>query len=146
MLKARPGKEVVVRVENAVGTLDEIAKIVSDRGANLLATCAWVEGDRAVVHLVTDDHRRVLEALAARYVDVREADVVISEAPHKPGMLRRATDRLAAGDIDIHHFYATASMAQDQCLFVFATANNDRAVVLLNGRAEHAAPYSRADV
>jgi len=32
----------------------------------------------------------------------------------------------------IHHLYATAGAAQGQCLLVFATANNDRAMVLLN--------------
>lgn len=141
MLKAKPGKEVIIRVTNDVGTLDAIAKTVSDKGANLLATCAWVEGDRAVIHLVTDDHRRVFDALAAQYDDVRQADVVITMAAHKPGMLRRATDRLAAAGIDIHHFYATATLSQEECLFVLSTANNDRAVVMLNG---HGVPAHQA--
>jgi hypothetical protein len=43
-----------------------------------------------------------------------------------------ASEKLAHADIDIHHLYATASAAQAQCLVVFATANNDRAMVLLN--------------
>ena len=36
------------------------------------------------------------------------------------------------GEIDIHHLYATAAPAQEHCLLVFATANNDRAIVRLN--------------
>ena len=143
MLKARPGKEIIVKVPNNVGTLDAIAKAVADKGANLLATCAWVEGDRAVVHLVTDDHRRVLDALAAHYEETRQADVVLVEAEHKPGMLRQTTDRLAHGGIDIHHFYSTAMLSQEASLFVLATANNDRAIVLLNGRPVPAAAHAR---
>lgn len=132
MLKTRPGKEVVVRMENRVGGLDAMAKLISEKGANILAVSAWVERDRAIVHMVTDDNVRVLDALRERDLDAREADVLLTEAPHKPGMLHHVTERLAKGEIDIHHLYATASISQDSCLVVFATANNDRAMVLLN--------------
>lgn len=61
--------------------------------------------------------------------------MLLTEAPHKPGMLRRMTETLAQGDIDIHHLYATATMTQERSLVVFATTNNDRAMVLLNASA-----------
>ena len=63
MLKARLGKEVVLRVENEVGVLDQIARTVAEKGVDVVAACAWVEGPLAVVHLVTDDNRRVVDAL-----------------------------------------------------------------------------------
>lgn len=94
-----------------------------------------MEGAEAVIHVVTDDSVRVLDALRARDYDARAADVLVAEVPHKPGMLHRVTQRLAQSDIDIHHLYATAALTQDQCLLVFATANNDRAMVLLNAPA-----------
>jgi hypothetical protein len=50
-------------------------------------------------------------------------------------MLHRVTQKLAQGDIDIHHLCATAALTQDQCLLVFARANKDRAMVLLNAPA-----------
>ena len=132
MLNTRPGKEVIVRMANEVGGLDKLAKMISERGANILAVSAWVVGPQAVLHFVTDDNVRVADALKARGYDAREADVLVTEAPHKPGMLHHITERLAHGDIDVHHLYATAPMGQETCLVVFATANNDRAMVLLN--------------
>jgi hypothetical protein len=135
MLKTRPAKEVIVRLENEVGALDTLARTISDKGANILAVSAWVEGPRAVLHFVTDDNLRVVDALRSLHYDAREADVLVTEAPHKPGMLHRITERLAQDDIDIHHLYATATIAQEKCLLVFATANNDRAMVLLNAAA-----------
>lgn len=135
MLKAKPAKEVTVRSQNEIGTLDGIAKAIADKGINILAVCAWVEGTHAVIRLVTDDSVRVLDALRARKYEAREADVLLTEAPHKPGMLRRMTETLAQGDIDIHHLYATATMTQERSLVVFATTNNDRAMVLLNAPA-----------
>ena len=132
MLKTKPAKEVIVRMPNAIGTLNGIAKTIADKGVNILAVSAWVEGAQAVIRLVTDDSVRVMDALRAHKYDAREGDVLVTEPSHKPGMLHRITAKLAQAEIDIHHLYATASTAQGQCLLVFATANNDRAMVLLN--------------
>jgi hypothetical protein len=132
MLKARSAKEIVLRVTNAIGTLNTIAGTLSDRGVNILAMTAWVEGQEAVMRLITDDTTRAVDALKAQEYAVREVDVVVTDVPHKPGMLRRITDQLVADEIDIHHLYASATAAQDRCLVVFGTANNDRAIVRLN--------------
>jgi hypothetical protein len=135
MLKTKPTKEVVIRVPNAIGTLNEIARMIADKGINILAVSAWVEGAQAVIRLVTDDSVRVLDVLRTQKYEAREGDVLIAEPTHKPGMLHRITEKLAKAEIDIHHLYATASTSQAQCLLVFATANNDRAMVLLNASA-----------
>jgi hypothetical protein len=132
MLKARLGKEVVLRIENEVGVLDQIAKTVAEKGVDIVATSSWVEGPLAVIHLVTDDNLRITDALRAQNYDPRESDVVMTEVPHKPGMLRHVTERLARGSVDLHHLYATTTPGQGESLVVMATANNDRAVVLLN--------------
>ena len=135
MLKTRPAKEVVIRIPNAIGTLDAIAKTLADKGINILAASAWVEGAQAVIRLVTDESVRVMDALRSQKYDAREGDVLVTEPPHKPGMLHRITEKLAQGQIDIHHLYATATSSQAQCMVVFSTANNDRAMVLLNAAA-----------
>jgi hypothetical protein len=132
MLKARMGKEILLRVENEVGVLDQIARTVAEKGVDIQAVSAWVEGPLAVVHLVTDDNRRVADALRSKNYDPRESDVVVTEVPHKPGMLRHVTERLARGAVDVHHLYASTTSEQGESLVVLATANNDRAVVLLN--------------
>jgi hypothetical protein len=117
---------------NEIGAFDRMARTIADKGVNLLAVTAWVEGADAVIRLVTEDTVRVLDALRAGQYQVREAEVLVVDVPHKPGMLRHVTGKLAEGGIDIHHLYATAPTAQDRSLIVFASANNDRAMVLLN--------------
>jgi hypothetical protein len=87
MLKTRPAKEVVIRVPNAIGTLNEIARTMADKGINILAISAWVEGTEAVIRLVTDDSVRVLDALRAHKYDAREADVLVTEpSPREPNL------------------------------------------------------------
>ena len=132
MLKARLAKEVVLRMPNAIGTLNTVAKALSDKGFNILAVSAWVEGADVVIRLVVDDTTRAADTLKARGYQVREADVVIAEVPHKPGMLRNITDRLAHEEIDIHHLYATSGSGEVQGMVVFGTAHNDRALSLLS--------------
>lgn len=132
MLNTRFAKEITVRMENEIGALDTLTKAISEKGINILGVCAWVEGSQAVIRVLTEDSVRVMDALRARNYHPREADVLVSEVAHKPGLLHRITDRLAQEEIDIHHLYATAPTSQDRCLVVFATANNDRAMVLLN--------------
>lgn len=135
MLKARAAREVIVRMPNEIGALDRLAKTIADKGVNLLAICAWVEGAQAVMRLVTEDNLRVVDTLRAHHYDVREADVIVADTGHTPGMLHRVAARLAQAGIDIHHLYATASLAQQESMIVFATANNDRALVVLNAPA-----------
>jgi hypothetical protein len=137
MLSTRPAKEITVRMPNEIGAFDRMAKTIADKGINLLAVSAWVEGPDAVIRLVTDETVRVIDTLQAHHYQAREADVLVSDVPHKPGMLRHITSRLAEGGIDIHRLYATAPDAQDRSLVVFASANNERAMVLLNA-ARHA--------
>ncbi len=132
MVKARPAKEVVLRMPNEIGTLNGVAKALSDKGFNILAVSAWVEGADVVIRLLMDEPSRAADTLKAHNYQVRETDVIAAEVPHKPGMLRSITDKLAQEEIDIHHLYATAGTGQDQCLVVFATANNDRALVRLS--------------
>lgn len=117
---------------NEVGALDGLAKTVADKGANILAASASVDRDQVTIRLVTDDNVRVVDALRGCGYDAHEAEVLVAETPHKPGMLRHITEKLAGAAIDIHHLYATAAINQDRCLPVFATAHNDRARVLLN--------------
>jgi hypothetical protein len=132
MLKAHLAREVVLRMPNEIGTLNAVAKTLSDKGFNILAVSAWVEGADVVIRLLTDDAARAMDTLKAHHYQVRQMDVVVTELPHKPGMLRSITDKLAHEEIDIHHLYATSSAGQDHALVVFATANNDRTMVLLN--------------
>jgi hypothetical protein len=132
-MKAKMGKEVIVRVLNEIGVLSQLARLIADKGINILAVSAWVEGADAVIRLVTNDNLRVVDALRERNYNPRENGVVLLEVGHKPGVLRHITEKLAARGIDLHHFYATAPDAQDNILVVFGSANNDQAIVLLNG-------------
>ena len=130
MTKAKLAKELVLRVHNDIGLLAQVARLIADKGINILAVSAWVEGENAVIRLVTDDNLRTSDALRAERFHPREGDVVVMETDHKPGLLRKITERLAREGVDLHHLYATASDNALTCTVVFATAHNDRALLM----------------
>jgi len=141
-LKTTLAKEIVVRMPNEIGALDRMAKTISDKGIDILAVSTWVEGTETVIRLVTDDNLRVMDTLRARKYEAREAEVLVTEGLHKPGMIHSICAKLAQGDIEIHHLYATALTTQDHSLVVFASTNNDRAMVLLNSAGAMPFPLS----
>jgi len=132
MMKARMAKEAIIRIRNRIGVLAQVTKTIADKGVNIEAVIGTVEGGDAVIRLVTGDHQRTIDVLRELRPDVQESKVVLVELEHKPGLLRHITEKLAQENIDLYYLYGTATEA-DKCLVVFASANNDRAVMVLNG-------------
>lgn len=132
-MKARIAKEVVVRMPHELGSLGTLAKLVAEKGINILAITTYTEGREDVVRMITDDNLRVMDAFGGRGFGPKEHEVVVSEMEHRPGMLMRLAEDLAVERIDLTHLYATASGDQPKCYFVFSTNNNARAVVVLKG-------------
>jgi hypothetical protein len=132
MIRARQGKEVVVRTTNKIGELAKFAKVVAERGINVLAVSAWIEGAEAVVRLVTDDTLRTMDCLRDYGYEPQEQAVVLIDARHKPGILRHLTDVLSKENIDLSHLFASATINQDLCLVVLNSSDNDHAITVLN--------------
>jgi hypothetical protein len=131
-MKAKMAKEAIVRVRNRIGALAQVTKGLAEKGINIEAVIGTLEGADAVIRMVTGDHQRTIDALRELRPDVQEAKVVVVQLPHKPGLLRHITETLALENIDLSYLYGTAADA-DKCLVVFSCANNERAVILLNG-------------
>ena len=132
MLKAKQGKEIVLRMTSEIGALAAFSKIVAERGMNILAMSAWVEDSDSVVRLVTDDTLRTMDVLRDNGYEPQERDVVLVDAAHKPGILRHLTDALSKENINLSHLFASATIDQDVCLVVLNSSDNERAIVLLN--------------
>ena len=133
MIHATHGKEVAVRVHNDIGVLAEMTKIVAEKGINILAAAAWVEDhSQGVVHLVTDDNLRTVEALRAHSYAPEEVRSISVEIEHRPGMLSSICQKIGLEDIGIRYLYVSAPINEERCLVILATDDDDRALVALN--------------
>ena len=124
-------KDAIVRINNQPGALARVTKSVADKGINIEAIIATVEGADAVLHLVTSDHQRTINTLREQQLEVQETKVVVVEALHRPGLLQHITEKLARENMDLFYLYATAAEA-DKCLVVLSSTNNEWAVMVLN--------------
>jgi hypothetical protein len=133
MNNARSAKEIVVKVRNDIGVLHQMCKIIAEKGINILAVHGVAEGENGIVRLLTEDNRRAADALQSMNFAPTEADCVVVEMAHKPGILKSITEKLANEGIDIHHLYASGPETAETSLVVFASSDNQRAVVVLSG-------------
>lgn len=134
MPSAKCVKELVVRTENRVGLLGEIANLLSDMGINILAVHVEATGETAEIRLLTDAQLYAKDALRAAEFPVEERAVVAAELPHRPGLLRKISETLARQDVDIRYLYATAAEGATKSLVILSTSNNGKAVITLRGR------------
>lgn len=133
MMTATHGKEIAVHVFNDIGVLAQLTKIIAEKGINLLAAAAWIEDEKnGIVHLVTDDNLRAVDALTAHSYAPKELASIAVEIDHKPGMLSRLCQKIGAEDINIRYLYVSAPINEETCLLILSTDDNDRALVALN--------------
>lgn len=128
------GKELVVRAENRVGLVADIAKLLSTQGINILAAAVFVVGEETELHLVVDAHHYALESLRAGEYITEEREVVLVELPNRPGFLRRITEALARRNLDIRYLYVSAAEDTPRTLVVLSCTHNGKAVLLLRER------------
>ncbi len=131
MITAKLGNEVVVRVRKNPKTIANVTKLLSDKGFDLTAATAWVEGGDAIIRFITEEHLRAMDVLRERELVPTEREVVEVEIPHRPGMLRRIAEILAEEGVELDHFYATAGERERKSVVIISTSNNERALLAL---------------
>ncbi len=125
------GKELVVISENKVGVLSKVAKILADRGINIIAISAQAAGGVALMNLITEDPVRTKDLLAQKGFKVQENGALLLEVEDKPGVLMQLTKKLAAKKVNILNVYGSASAAYGPCVLALSTDNNQKALTAL---------------
>ena len=133
MIEARLQQEIVLRSEDRVGVLAEIACVLSEMGINLLSVRLDSSEDEAVVHLLTNSQSYASDALQDAGFEISHRDVVMLTVPHHPGFLRRASEALARKDISINDLHASVPDEGKAGVVVLTCSNNAHAIQILRG-------------
>jgi len=129
--QVKAGKEIVVTAQNKVGILSNIAKVLADRGINIVALSAQAAGGVALMNFVVDEHVRAVDTLRKHGFQIQENEVVLLKLEDKPGALRQLTQKLAAKKIDLLNIYGSTLATYSPCLLVLSSSNNQKAIVAL---------------
>jgi hypothetical protein len=128
-------KQLSVFLENRVGALAEICKIVEDKEINLIAICAIDTVEEAVLRLVPEDAPGAIEALAATNMHIIETDILAIEMPNSPGATGHVAALLAQKNINIDYIYASSHPEVSKATLILRTQHIDLAEKVLRETA-----------
>jgi hypothetical protein len=126
-------KQFSVFLENKVGALSELCKLISVRSINLLAICAIDTIEEAVLRIVAEDEPATLEALKEAGHRVLETDIFLITLDNIPGATGRVASTLAQAKINIDYIYASAHPEGHKSYLVLRTQQMAEVERILKG-------------
>lgn len=130
MTNAVLSKQLIITVDNKVGTLAEVNEVVSSSGINLIAVCAYAVDNKGVIMFVCEDTKRAKKLLKAKKYNVREEEIVLLTVDNKPGSLQAVTQRIARAGVDLTLIYGSVEQKGKTSRIVLISESN-RAVLTL---------------
>ena len=124
MMNVALDQQLMVTVDNQVGTLSELTSVLASSGINLIAICAYAVDNKGVIMFVSDNHRQAQKLLKAKRYDVREEEVVLLSVDNKPGALQDVTEKIAAAGIDLTLLYGSVDKAGKTSRVVLVAEEN----------------------
>ncbi len=128
MIKAELDHQLVVSVQDRVGTLAEVTQVISSSGINLVAICAYAVDNKGHIMFVSEDNQKARQLLAKRGYDLREEEVVLLTLDNKPGTLQALAAQIADAGIDITLIYGSVAKGEKVSRIVLISEDN-RAVL-----------------
>ena len=122
--------QLTVFVENAPGTLANVAKTLGDAGANILDFVTGTMGAAGYVQVIVDDVAKAKDALTRANCVYSEQTVLFAEVKNVPGTLAALAAKLAAQKINIHSGYATTMLGDAGTSVVLAVSDVDAAAAI----------------
>jgi hypothetical protein len=122
-----------VFLENQVGALADLCRIISDRKINLLAICAIDTVEEAVLRIVAEDEEGASRALRDGGFHVVETPVLLIELGNVPGATGHMATLLAKANINVDYIYASAHPEGKKAYLVMRTHQMEEAERVLKG-------------
>ena len=132
MVKATLGKQLMVTVNNKVGALADISKLIASAGINITAVCAYAINNKGFVMFVSGDNNKAKKILKDKKYDVREEEVIIVCVDNTPGTLQAVTQAIADAGIDVTFIYGSAERSSRTSSLVLTCEDNNGALNLIN--------------
>ena len=129
-MKAEKGNEIILTVNNKVGELAEISRIIKDNNINIIGISAWVIDDKAFFRLIASDPTRAKEILKT-LGNVEEKEIVIVDMPDEVGQLFWLASKLKDNNIDLDYIHGTNSQPGKSTMVIFSSNNNDKALEII---------------
>jgi len=132
-MKVKKCLQFSVFLENKVGALSALCKLISNRSINLYGISAIDTIEEAVLRIVAQDESATLAALQEAGFRPMSAEVLLVELDNEPGATGKMATRLADAGINIDYVYASAHPDCNKAFIVVRTHQLDLAEKVLRG-------------
>ena len=102
-------QQLSVFMENREGRLDEILKILSEAGVNIVALSLADTSEYGMLRMIVSDPHKGRAALKDEGLTAMLTDVVALRVPHATGSLSKAMHQIVEGEVNIEYMYAFAN-------------------------------------
>ena len=102
-------QQLSVFMENREGRLDEILKILSEAGVNIVALSLADTSEYGMLRMIVSDPHKGRAALKNERNTAMLTDVVALRVPHATGSLSKAMHQIVEGEVNIEYMYAFAN-------------------------------------
>lgn len=99
-------KQVSVFLENKIGRLNEVTQVLGREGINISAFSIADTSDFGILRMIVADAGKAIGILKENGFSAKATDVVLLNAPNKPGSLARALEVLNSEEVFIEYMYA----------------------------------------
>lgn len=131
MIRAELSQQLMITVNNKVGTLAEMTQVVSSSGINLIAVCAYAIDNKGFVNFVAEDNATARRLLEEKGYNVREEEVLLVSLGNKPGALQSLSEKIAEAGIDVDLIYGSVEKGQKTSRIVCVSENNEAVLTVI---------------
>jgi len=117
--------QLMINVNNNVGTVAGVSSVISSSGINVIAVCAYAVDNNGFIMFVTEDNKKAKKILMEKKYDVREEEIVLLNIDNKPGSLHAVTQRIADCGIDLTLVYGSVERKGKKSQVVLISENNN---------------------
>ena len=123
--------QISVFLENKVGQLAQVCKVLADNDVSLVTLSLAETADFGIARLVVDDTAKAEDVLRRNKYIVKATPVVAVAVPDRPGGMAEVVSTLSAKGCDIEYSYAFALRHGEKAVLVFRFKNNEQATAVI---------------
>jgi hypothetical protein len=125
------GKELSIKLGNAIGTGAALFGKLKAAEINIVASCCYQIESEALFSFVPEDVEGAVRVLAEDEIEPTIQDVLLVDTPDKVGAFAEVLQQISALGVDVRSAYATTTKT-DTALTVIKTADDERVIAELS--------------
>ncbi|MDR0708316.1 MAG: ACT domain-containing protein [Treponema sp.] len=124
-------KQITVFLENKVGRLGEVTRVLAEAGVNMRAISIADTADFGILRIIVDQHDKALRALNEAGFTTRITDIAAVEIEDKPGGLAHVMELFQKSQVNIEYLYASLESKAGKAVVIFKLADHEKGLQIL---------------